>query len=78
MGRSNHVLMIHHHNILHSARGGKNFSRFVVPNGASVGAPAYVVKPGSRTEPSGRVFALADMDAPAWAAEEDAGKAAAG
>jgi len=57
MGRSNHMLLMHHHNILASAHGGKNLTRFVTPHGSTVFGPTYQTKLGSRTEPDGSVYA---------------------
>jgi hypothetical protein len=58
MGASNHMLLVHHHNILGSSQGGKNLSRFVAPGGATVFGPAYQIIPGSPTaEPDGAVYA---------------------
>jgi hypothetical protein len=57
MGASNHMTVMHHHNIMYSSRGGKNLTRFVVPHGATVFGPnGYPRVPGSRTEPSGGLF----------------------
>ena len=66
LGNSNHVLMIHHHNIGYSHQGGKNFSRFVLINSGSVGYPAYGRKEGTRVEPNGQVYAPATMADPPW------------
>eukprot|EP00937_MAST-01D_sp_MAST-1D-sp2_P005083 g5083.t1 len=61
MGASNHMLLMHHHNIMASPIGGKNLSRFVVPRGATVFGPAYQsLADGTvegRTMPSGAVYA---------------------
>ena len=59
MGASNRTLVMHRHNILYSSMGGKNLSRFVVPHGATVFGPAYAKRAGSRSEPSGAVYAPA-------------------
>ena len=48
-GRSNHMLMIHHANVLHSSRGGKNLTLVRAP--ASMPWPVYTRKAGSRSEP---------------------------
>ena len=45
------MLVMHHHNILHSALGGKNLTRIVVPHYATVFGPSYAKKAGSRVEP---------------------------
>lgn len=66
MGASNHMLLMHHHNILGSAQGGKNLTRFVVPGGATVFGPAYGKKEGSRSEPNGAVYAPLFMGAMPW------------
>lgn len=66
MGRSNHMLLMHHHNILASSYGGKNLTRFVVPHGATVFGPAYSTKTGSRTEPNGAVYAPLFMGPMPW------------
>jgi hypothetical protein len=66
MGLSNHMLLMHRHNILASARGGKDLRRFVVPHGATVFGPAYARRRGSRTEPSGLVFAPIFMGTLPW------------
>lgn len=66
VGKSKHALCIHHHNVGYSSRGGKNFSRFITPHGGSVGVPEFERKPGSRSEPSGAVFAPMTMGQPPW------------
>ena len=53
-GRSNHMLMIHHSNVLHSSRGGKNMTLVHAP--ASMPWPVYTRRPGSRSEPDGRLW----------------------
>ena len=65
-GSSNHVLMVHHSNVLHSSAGGKNFTRVGAPT--SMPWPIYTTKPGSRVEPDGRVFVKMAV-APPTAAE---------
>ena len=56
---------MHHHNVAFSSRCGKNMSRFVAPNGASVTPPEFMRLSGSRSVPAGPVFALTTMyDAP--------------
>ena len=66
VGRSKHVLCMHHHNVAHSSRCGKNMSRFVVPHGASVAGPEFTRKRGSRSEPAGPVYAPMTMARPPW------------
>lgn len=67
MGKSNHMLLMHHHNILASTRGGKNLSRFVVPHGATVFGPTYSMLPGTQTaEPNGAVYAPLFMGGMPW------------
>jgi len=61
-GRSNHVLMVHHSNVLHSSHGGKNFSSARAP--ASMPWPIFTIKPGSRSEPDGRVFIVMSVPPP--------------
>ena len=56
-GKSNHVLMVHHANVLHSSAGGKNFSRVRAPQ--SMPWPIFTRKPASRSEPDGRLFIVA-------------------
>ena len=65
-GSSNHVLMVHHSNVLHSSAGGKNFTRVGAPT--SMPWPIYTTKPGSRVEPDGRIFVKMAV-APPTAAE---------
>jgi len=66
VGKSKNALCIHHHNVAYSSRGGKNFSRFVTPHGGSVGGSEFARKPGSRSEPSGAVYAPMTMGRPPW------------
>ena len=61
VGESTNVLCMHHHNVAFSSRCGKNMSRFVAPNGASVGPPEFMRTPTSRSVPAGPVFALMTM-----------------
>ena len=61
-GRSNHVLMVHHSNVLHSSRGGKNFTRVSAPT--SMPWPVYTKKPNSRSEPDGRLFIIMSVPPP--------------
>ncbi len=63
MGRSNHVLMIHHSTVLHSYQGGKNFSRVGAPT-SSFAPPVFTTAPGSRTEPDGRLFTTMSVPPP--------------
>ena len=63
MGRSNHVLMIHHSNVLHSSAGGKNFTRVGAPS-RSFPPPIYTTAPNSRTEPSGKMYTIMGVPAP--------------
>ena len=65
-GSSNHVLMVHHTNVLHSSAGGKNFTRVGAPT--SMPWPIYTTKPGSRVEPDGRIVVKMAV-APPTAAE---------
>ena len=55
---------MHHHNVAYSSRCGKNMSRFVAPNGASVAGPEFMRTPTSRSVPAGPVFALMTMATP--------------
>ena len=57
MGGSNHMLLMHHHNILASAVGGKNLSRYITPQEGTIFGPAYQSKAGSRHEPDGTIYA---------------------
>ena len=57
MGASNHMLLMHHHNILASDAGGKNLSRFITPQEGTIFGPAYQSKEGSRHEPDGMIYA---------------------
>ena len=66
VGKSKNVLCMHHHNVAYSSRCGKNMSRLVVPNGASVTPPEFTRKAGSRSEPSGEVYAMMTMGQPPW------------
>ena len=66
VGESKHVLCMHHHNVAHSSRCGKNMTRFVAPHGASVGPPEFSRVHGSRTVPSGLVYAPMTMGHPPW------------
>ena len=66
VGKSPNVLCMHHHNVAYSSRCGKNMSRLVIPNGASVTPPVFTRKAGSRSEPSGAVYAMMTMGQPPW------------
>jgi hypothetical protein len=66
VGESEHALCMHHHNVAYSSRCGKNMSRLVVPHGASVAGPEFTRKPGSRSQPSGMVYAPMTMGRPPW------------
>jgi hypothetical protein len=57
MGASNHVLIMHHHNIMHSAVGGQNMTRFITPHAGTIFGPAYQTKPGDRSSANGFVMA---------------------
>lgn len=71
VGESKNVVCMHHHNVAYSSRCGKNMSRFVVPNGASVGVPTFMMKEGSRSIPAGPLFALMTMGPPPWDVHTD-------
>ena len=71
VGKSKNVLCMHHHNVAFSSRCGKNMSRLVVPHGASVAGPSFTRKRGSRSEPSGMVYAMMTMGQPPWDALAD-------
>ena len=71
VGKSKNVLCMHHHNVAYSSRCGKNMSRFVVPHGASVTGPEFTRMKGSRSEPSGSVYAMMTMGRPPWDALTD-------
>eukprot|EP01047_Picozoa_sp_COSAG01_P011491 COSAG01_NODE_503_length_16167_cov_10.407230_26_plen_454_part_00 len=71
VGESKYVLCMHHHNVAFSSRCGKNMSRLVVPNGASVTPPEFTRKAGSRSVPSGEVYAMMTMGKPPWTAMPD-------
>ena len=71
MGASNHMLLMHHHNVLGSAQGGKNLTRWISPHGSTVFGPAYQTKEGSNSEPSGTVFAPLFMPPLPWVTHFD-------
>ena len=53
-GASNHMHVMHRHNIMHSAVGGQNMTRMITPHAGTVFGPAYQTMPGSRSaEPNG-------------------------
>ena len=64
VGKSKNVLCMHHHNVAYSSRCGKNMSRLMIPNGASVTPPLFPRKEGSRSEPSGVIYAPMTMGKP--------------
>ena len=66
MGSSNHMLLMHHHNYMASAVGGKNLTRFIPPGGVTLFGPTYEVKPGTRVEPNGAVYAPLFRGALPW------------
>ena len=66
MGASNHMLLMHHHNVLASAEGGKNLSRFITPHGSTIFGPTYQTKAGSLSEPNGEVYAPLIMGPLPW------------
>lgn len=57
MGASNHMLVMHHHNIMHSAVGGQNMTRMITPHAGTIFGATYQFAKGSRSEPSGFVMA---------------------
>jgi hypothetical protein len=58
MGDSNHVLIMHHHNIMHSAIGGQNMTRFITPHAGTVFGPSYQTNPKEgRSSANGFVMA---------------------
>jgi len=59
-GKSGHVLMWHRSSYWHSCNGGKNLTIATVPESGSLTGIDYFRQQGSRSEPSGTVFALAD------------------
>mgnify|MGYP002630806635 CR=1 FL=1 len=60
IGRSNHMVMFHYHNVFYSPTGGRNVTRLILPASAVSHASvlAYARLPGSRTEPSGALFTI--------------------
>jgi hypothetical protein len=66
VGESKYAICVHHHNVAFSSRGGKNFSRLIIPHNSDVGPTEFGRKPGSRSEPSGNVYAAMTMGKPPW------------
>jgi len=66
VGESKYVLCMHHHNVAFSSRCGKDFTRFVPSWSASVGPPEFTRRSGSRSQPSGMVYAAMTMPPPPW------------
>jgi hypothetical protein len=66
VGKSKNVLCMHHHNIGYSSRCGKDQTRFVMPNGASVAGPTFHIKNGTRSEPNGLVYTMMTMGLPPY------------
>ena len=71
MGASNHMLLMHHHNVLASSEGGKNLTRFITPHGSTVFGPTYQTKAGSISEPNGVVYAPLIMGPLPWTQHAD-------
>jgi len=71
VGQSKNSLCIHHHNVAWSGRGGKGYNRLVVGHGASVGGPEFERLSGSRSIPSGNVYATMSMGMPPWDTYKD-------
>ena len=65
-GESQHVLCMHHHDVAYSSQCGKNMSRWIAPRGGSVLAHVFEREAGSRSKPSGVVYAPIFMGAPPW------------
>ena len=63
-GRSNHMIMVHYHNIAYSSIGGKNASRFTLPSSAVAhdSKVVYTKTAGSRSEPDGFVVTVMKWD----------------
>ena len=63
-GRSNHMIMVHYHNIAYSSMGGKNASRFTLPSSAVAhdSKVVYTKKAGSRSEPDGFITTVMKWD----------------
>ena len=63
-GRSNHMIMVHYHNIAYSSIGGKNASRFTLPSSAVAhdSKVVYTKLSGSRSEPDGFVVTVMKWD----------------
>jgi len=61
LGKSEHILMWHKSTNWYSNNGGKNLTRSIVDLGSLQHSHDYLRLKGSRTEPSGTVFTLADV-----------------
>jgi len=61
LGKSGHALMWHHSTNWYSNNGGKNFTKSVVELGSLEHSHDYLRLQGSRSEPSGTVFTLANV-----------------
>ena len=63
-GKSNHMVMVHYHNIAYSSQGGKFASRFTLPQSAVAhdSVVVYAKKEGSRSEPDGTVYTVMKWD----------------
>lgn len=74
LGTSNHVVMLHYHTIYHSAHGGQNMTRVVLPSSANDHSSVlqYTRAVGSRYEPAGDVYTVMTM-APSdnWRSRDD-------
>ena len=74
-GKSNHMVMVHYHNIAYSSQGGKFAERYELPQSAVAhnSVVVYGKKAGSRSEPDGTVYTVMD-----WDGKTDAVKASVG
>ena len=70
-GESPHVLCMHHHDVAYSSQCGKNMTRWIAPRGGSVLAHVFEREAGSRSKPSGVVYAPLFMAAPPWSTLAD-------
>jgi len=63
MGRSNHVVMLHYHNIYYSSDGGQNFTYIRLPDSANAHSSTlvYTRAAGSRSEPAGPIYTVMSM-----------------
>lgn len=63
MGKSNHVVLLHYHDVYYSAQGGKNSSRLNLPPNSNAHSSelVYTRLPGSRTEPDGNLYTVMKM-----------------